>query len=216
MPRPGGIIAFAPGGSLMGKSRAGVIEVKMGPSFLVVIAEPGTRLLNVDTKPEAEGWHVTIHQDLMVHARSRDGRAVIPLLNDRTSSLVREALLLLRVKTAPEPYRVLTERQQNVWEGGVAIFSPVTDERYKEASTVLVLEVWAVPLRWAAGGLPPHDPRAWPAYDRTSRLEVGPVPAVHAFRTKSAPDVAFYYSYWWIDSPDRSATIEVPGVRIAL
>ena len=212
---PSGVIALAPGASIMGKSRAGVIEVKAGPAFLVVATEPATRLLNVDTEPAAEGWHVTIHPDLMVHARSRDRRTVISLLCAQETAPRHQALLLLRVKTAPEPHRVLVERQQNTWDGG-AIFSPVADVRYNPTTTVLALELWAVPQGWSAGGPPPYDPDAWPACDRTSRLEIGPVAASHAFPPASAPDVAFYYTYWWIDSADESATIEAPGARLAL
>jgi hypothetical protein len=215
VPPPAGVIALAPGAALMGKSRAGVIEVKAGPSFLVVATEPGTKLRRVNSQPAADGWHVTIHRDLMVHARSRDRRTVVPLLGTQSRAHTTDGVLLLRVTTAPEPHRVVSERQQNTWEGA-AIFSPLPDELYNSASTVLALELWAVPVGCSAGRLPPYDPAARPARDRTSRLEIGPVPAAHAFGAESAPAVAFYYVYWWVESTDDSATIDAPGTCVAL
>jgi hypothetical protein len=119
------VIALAPGAAVFGKSRVGVIEVKAGPTFLIVLTEPRTRLIGADHELVDDGWHVTVHRDLMVHARSQDRRTVVPLLEPAAAD--GDAVLLVRVQTAPEPHRVQSDRQQNTWSGA-AIFSPLPDD----------------------------------------------------------------------------------------
>lgn len=107
---PGGVIAIAPGGELGGASRGGVIEAKTGPDHIVVWAPPTTVLLYPGHNHPVGEWHVTVHRDLMVHARSSDRRTTIPLLN--AAEVRHSARLLLTVTTAPGQYRKSTRPQQ--------------------------------------------------------------------------------------------------------
>ena len=211
---PSGIIAVAPGGRLAGESRFGVLEVKAGPNNLIVWGEPGARVLLTDGRTgPIEEWHVTVHRDLMVHARSPDRRSTIQLL---PAQLVQDtAVLLLAVATAPEAYRTMTGPQQREWNGAL-IVSPLADHSYDPNRTTLRLDVWAVPRGSEAMPLPPSAPDARPAWSWTERLLFGPVAADHAFREGVPPSCDFYYSFWWAESDYRCPTLAAPGTRMEL
>ena len=214
VPPPGGVIAIAPGGHLGRESRLGVLEVKAGPNHLIVWGEPGARLVFDDGRTaRIEEWHLTVHCDLMVHARSADRRSTIPLLP--AQQVHGAAVLLLAVATAPAAHRTTTGPQQHQWSGAV-IASPLADHSYDPNRTTLRLDVWAVPRRNEATPLPPSAPGARPAYSRTGRLLFGPVAAEHAFRQSAASSYDFYYSFWWAESDCRSPTMAAPGIRMEL
>src|SRR3954467_1858805 len=99
---PGGVIFMAPAGSLSRGERTGIIEVKIGPDHLVVQPEPGAVLVLTDGHvASTDGRHVTVHADLMVHARGKSDR--IPMLPPHQLG-DDEAVWLLSLGAAPERF----------------------------------------------------------------------------------------------------------------
>lgn len=209
--KPGGLVFLAPEGSIGSDQRHSLVEVKGTGSDLVVSAIPGAVLVRGETLVSVDGYHLTIHRNLMTHLKKdRDARSAIEVSSAAIvdGAPASDAVHLITIGAAPPGSLIPQQgRFQKQYQGGTEIIPVNDDERYSRFTSHLIVDIWATrPGFNCPGRLPAQWKNARPALTIDGSAITGPVEATWAFRDKNPPNIWFFFRHWFAKIPQLAST----------
>lgn len=198
---PGGLFFMPPGANFSSETRHCTIEVKGAINSLVFTPMPGTQLVHPGAPTVLDEYHLTIHDNLMVHVKHTDASTIELGPAVTGGNLDCDALHLVTLAAAPpaaaQPHR---GRFQRKYEGGSAIIPISPDVDYHPGLTYLLVDVWAMRIGFnAPGRLPGPQRGVRAAMGNDGNCLRGPLPADWAFRKGPQPNCVFWFRLWFAE-----------------
>lgn len=211
---PGALLCLSHGATFGETERHGVVEIKTAFSCLVVRLEPEAVLLSDEVVERLAGFdHLTVHRNLMVHARGPSGIRELMPATIANGSLIDSAVHLVSVSVPPTGVAAsIGGRHQKKYGGGIPVLPFAPDEAFNSAATHLIVDLWASQAWFEAPAfLPPIRQSCRPAISYSGSVALGPVPSSWAFRDGTPPPCALHFRFWYAEYPELAVqTIHVP------